>query len=97
MEISVQIFSLVYSFFMGVLLYIISLVNYRLIGFKKGIIKYACTLLLIIDFNLIYLVGLYHINYGIIHFYFIVLVIIGFSLAVKIVPRVIKSDNYFNL
>ena len=97
MNIKIQIYSFIFSFFMGIFLYIISLLNYKIIFKKKTYLKFLYTLLVMLDYNLIFLVGLYYINDGIIHIYFIITLIIAFLISVKIMPRVIKSDKLFKI
>ena len=95
MNIKIQILSLIYSFFMGFILYLLSILNYHIVINKKNIWKYILTILLVIDFVLIYLVGIYYINNGIVHIYFIIMVIIAFLASVKLLPIAKKNDNNF--
>ena len=80
---------------MGFILYLLSILNYHIVINKKNIWKYILTILLVIDFVLIYLVGIYYINNGIVHIYFIIMVIIAFLASVKLLPIAKKNDNNF--
>ncbi len=95
MNVHFQILSLIYSSFMGLVLYVLCLFNQLVIIKKSPIWKYILTFIMIIDFSLIYIVGLYFVNGGILHPYFIFLIIIFFSISVKLLPIAPKNDNHF--
>ena len=95
MNISKQIISLLFSSFMGIVLFLISYINYCIVKNKKLIYKYILTVICIIDFSLAYLIGLFYINDGVIHIYFIMVVAIFFCCSVKLMPRILKTDNFF--
>ena len=95
MNINIQIISLLFSFIMGVILYLICSYHYIVIKNNNICWKLLTTTALMIDYNLLYLVGLYYINNGTIHIYFLFMVIVGFYLAVKFMPTIRKFVNYF--
>ena len=96
MNVHIQLLSILYSFFMGVVLFFTSFINYKIIVRKRLLIKIVCTILLIIDYNLIYLLGLYAINGGVVHIYFLLVLIFAFVLSVKIMQTILKKDIFLN-
>ena len=95
MSINIQIYSLIYSIVMGIILYIVCLFNYIVTKNYSPIWKYLLTLLLVIDYNLLFLTGLFYINDGIMHIYFLFLVLFAFGGCVKIMPTIRKNYNLF--
>ena len=90
MNVITQIFSILYSAIMGVALYFISYFNYKFIEKVSLMWKYVLTTILIMDFTLAYIVGLYYINNGIVHIYFLLVVCIFFLISVNVLPRFLK-------
>jgi hypothetical protein len=92
MMLIIQIRSLIYSFLYGMFFSLLLNLNYRYIYNKKMIIKIMVTFLFIIDNVLLYFLILKHINSGIIHFYFILMVIAGYCLANRKTNALKKID-----
>ena len=80
---------------MGIILYIFSYINYKIFTNHNNIVRFFSTVVMVCDFNLLYIVGLYYINNGLVHIYFLLTLSIAFVLSVNIMPMVTKSDNYF--
>lgn len=85
MNLNIQITTIIFSFLFGIFFSICLNVNYKLIYESKKIIKIIFTLVLIIFEILLYFLILLKINYGIIHIYGILSIILGFIL-----------ENYLN-
>ena len=96
MNVKTQIISLLYSGLMGVVLYLLSYLNYKIVYKNNVIWKYILTFIFVIDYSLLYIIGLYYINDGVVHIYFIMLVILFFYASVKLMPSTLKIDNFFN-
>ena len=80
----VQVISLGSSFGYGVLLYYFNNINYRVIRKKSIITKLLISILYLFNISIIYVIFLYKLNYGILHIYNILFILIGYVLiAVK--------------
>ncbi len=94
MELEKQLLSLIFSFSYGILVsYIVNILYYYLNNTK---LKYKMLLNLLIFVNvfLLYFICLRKINNGIIHVYFIIVLIIGFSLFNKNNYKLRKFLNF---
>jgi hypothetical protein len=80
MELDIQIKSLIFSFIYGIFFSFVLNLNYKYVYKSKGIYKIVINALFIIDNVLLYFLILKKINSGIIHFYFILMIILGFIL-----------------
>jgi len=78
MSLEVQIQSLVYSFVFGMTASLFFNLLYKYLFHKKTIIKFISTELFIIAGVIIYFSILWQINYGVISYYFMVMIILGF-------------------
>lgn len=79
----IQVISLLISFGYGIIFYILSRFNKYIVFNKNNFIKMLVTLVFVIDMVIIYLLIMYKINYGNIHPYFIIVLILGFVLSIK--------------
>ena len=94
MILSVQIKLLIFSFLYGVFLGIIMRFNYKLLYNSDYVLKILSTFLLVISSVLLYFVILLKINYGIVHYYSILLIILGFVLETFIelkIPTIVEK------
>lgn len=82
MNLSLQIYSLLYSLIFGIMFSLFTELNYRFLFSKNIVIKIVFTSIYIIDFSLLYFVGLELLNNGIIHNYFLLLIFIGYILGI---------------
>lgn len=90
----IQLISLGVSFFYGVFFYLVNKINELMIDKKNYFIKVLVTLVFIIDVVILYIYIMYKINNGIIHPYFIVLVVLGYvvmGINYKYLKKCIKS------
>ncbi len=81
MVLTIQIYSLIFSFFFGVFFYFLLEVNYKFLYNDKIIIKTINTFLFLLFNTILYFIGLIKINNGIIHIYFLLAILLGFLLA----------------
>ena len=78
MILRVQILSLIYSFFFGIILFILLELNYKFLYSGKLIYKIILSFLFVISLSLLYFVGLIKVNNGIIHVYFFLSLLTGY-------------------
>lgn len=90
MTLTIQIKSLIFSFFFGITFEIILNFIYFLTKKFKFILKSLVTFLYSIGMSLLYFFIIRMINNGIIHIYMILVIIIGFILSTIITPHVVK-------
>lgn len=76
----VQLLSFLVSFVYGCIFYWLTRFNYGLLKDKKVTTKFIVTLVFIVDIVIIYIYLLYKINHGYFHIYFVLMLILGFSL-----------------
>lgn len=79
----VQVISLLVSFIYGIVFYILSKFNKYIISNKNNIVKLLVTTVYVVDMVIIYIFIMYEINFGNIHPYFIISLILGFVLSIK--------------
>ena len=77
MILEIQIKSLVFSFLFGVYFSYIIRANYKYILSLKKIFRILSTFIIVFSNVLLYFIFLLKINYGIIHTYFIFMIILG--------------------
>lgn len=78
MSLEVQIQSLIYSFVYGYFFSFLVNLNYKYLFKSKFVFKIIINILFILDNVLFYYIILKYINKGIIHPYFIIMIILGF-------------------
>ena len=81
MNLVVQIFSMFFSFIYGVFLYFMFVINYKYLFRKKYRLKLFYYFAMFLFVGLFYFVVLNHINNGILHLYFLLLLIFGFLVS----------------
>ena len=84
MSLDVQIVSLVFSFIFGFIFSIFFKLNDKIIYSSKKIIKVVGTVLIIFSSTILYFIILERINNGYLHFYEIMMIVLGFFLKNKI-------------
>ncbi|NLL45024.1 MAG: hypothetical protein GX247_05110 [Mollicutes bacterium] len=88
MPLKIQILMLGYSFLYGIFFSFSGRLNHKLIYNEKKIIKVIFTFLFLLVNILLYFYFLIKINYGIIHFYSFLAIILGFILENHLVRLV---------
>lgn len=87
-SLDIQIKSLIFSFLYGVFFSIILNVNYKFVFESKGIKKILINIFFIIDNVLLYFIILRFINNGIIHFYFVLALFMGYICVNKVASKI---------
>lgn len=91
MSLKVQIITLLYSFIYGIVFSILLNLNYKFIYEGKRIFKIIITFIFILDSMLLYFLILKKINYGILHIYEFLAIILGFILENTLVAKLYKK------
>ena len=78
MSISIQIISFIYSFSYGCLFALISYYIRKRFIKRHLLIRFLADISFVFLASIIYMYGLYKINYGILHLYFILVYILGY-------------------
>lgn len=87
MNLKIQVFSLIFSFLYGILFSFLVNINYKYLFNKKKIFQVVFTFIFIIDMALIYFLVLKILNEGIIHSYFLLMIIFGFYITFPLGKR----------
>lgn len=90
MNLSVQIITLVFSFFYGIFFGLFVNINYKIIYNEKNFIKYLGSFLVVFISTLLYFIILRKINYAAFHIYCLIVLSVGFWLYNIIVKRIKK-------
>ncbi len=90
---NIQIKSIIFSFLYGILFSIFANLNYKYIYYSKGILKILINIMFVFDNVLIYFILLRCINNGILHYYFILSLIVGFISVNKLVSKILFKHN----
>lgn len=77
-ELSIQIKSIIFSFLYGMFFSVLLNINYKYLYNTKKYIKILMNIIFIIDNVLLYFLILIKINNGIIHYYFVLSIFLGF-------------------
>lgn len=77
----VQLLCLIISFIYGFILYKLNCFNYKILKNKFIIFRIILYLFYILDLSILYIVILYKINKGILHIYFVIMIILGFIIS----------------
>ena len=75
---NIQIKSIVFSFLYGIIFSILTNLNYKFIFYTKKVFRIIINILFVLDNVVIYFIILRLINDGIIHYYFIVSLVLGY-------------------
>lgn len=78
MRLNIQVYSLLYSFLFGIVLYYILDLFNRHIMKCTIIIKIIVSLLFVLFLSTIYFMGLLYINNGYLHIYFLIIIMVGY-------------------
>lgn len=88
MTLSVQILSLIYSFFYGIIFYGLLEINYKFLYLGKMVYRIILSFLFVIFVSLLYFILLIRINNGILHFYFFLCFFTGYLLSFVIYRKI---------
>lgn len=91
MNLKIQVFSLLFSFFYGILFSFLINVHYQFLFFKKKWVQIVVTILFLLDMALLYFLILRIINNGIIHIYFYLMIFLGFYLTFPVLKKIRKK------
>lgn len=91
MSLQTQGFSLLFSFLFGVFFSICTNLNYKYLFTKKLPIKILITGVYIIDFSLLYFLIMMYTNQGIIHYYFLLFIGLGYIFSFKRINKYINK------
>ena len=83
----IQIKSIVFSFLYGIFFSFLLNINYKFIYYSKGIIKILINIFFIVDNVFLYFILLRFINNGIVHFYFLLSLFLGFLSVNKMASK----------
>jgi len=90
MNLKIQIISLIISFLYGIVFSVLMNINYKYLFHKKWYIKTIVTFVFVIDMALLFFIIMKYINEGIIHYYFYIMISIGFLISFSKTKRIRK-------
>ena len=79
MSIGIQVKTILFSLIYGVIFSFVIDLNYKYIS-GKGFISFLLTFSLVLDFTLLFFIGLKYINYGVFHYIEVLCIVLGFLL-----------------
>ena len=88
MNLKIQIISLLFSFFYGVIFFVLLEINHKLLYEGKILFRIIISFLFVIFMSLLYFLGLIKINNGIIHLYFYMVLFTGYLLSFVIYSKI---------
>ena len=88
MILRIQIYSLLFSFFYGILVFFLLELNYKLLYTGKMLYKIIISFLFVMFISLLCFYGLLKINNGIIHIYFLIVMFTGYMLSFVIYRKI---------
>lgn len=93
MSLSVQIFSFIFSFFYGIFFEILLDLNTKIINSSKLFVKIIGTFLFVLFNSILYFIILMKINNGILHIYFFLCILLGYTLSCKVGKKIFKRKG----
>lgn len=90
MVLTIQVYSLLFSFFYGMFFYFLLEINYKFLYNDKFIFKFIYTLVFILFNTLLYFVCLKRINNGVVHIYFLLVILLGYIIAKFLLKKIIR-------
>ena len=88
-----QILSLLFSFIYGNFVFWLLEINYRLLYEGKIVYRVIISFLFVMFISLLYFIGLFKINNGIIHIYFFIVLLTGYLLSFVIYRKINCKKN----
>ena len=92
MILKVQIISLVVSFCYGIFFYLLLELNSRFLYSSHIVVRIIVSFLFVMFHTLLYFLILMKINYGYIHFYFFLCIILGYILCKVVYKKIVKKS-----
>ena len=92
MILKVQIISLVVSFCYGIFFYLLLELNSRFLYSSHIVVRIIVSFLFVMFHTLLYFLILMRINYGYIHFYFFLCIILGYILCKVVYKKIVKKS-----
>ncbi len=92
MVLKVQIISLVVSFCYGIFFYLLLELNSRFLYSSHIVVRIIVSFLFVMFHTLLYFLILMKINYGYIHFYFFLCIILGYILCKVVYKKIVKKS-----
>ena len=92
MVLKVQIISLVVSFCYGIFFYLLLELNSRFLYSSHIVVRIIVSFLFVMFHTLLYFLILMKINYGYIHFYFFLCIILGYILCKVVFKKIVKKS-----
>ncbi len=74
----IQVISFLISFIYGIIFYLFTRFNKYMLINKNNVIKLLVTLVFVIDMVILYIYVMYKVNFGMIHPYFVAVVLVGY-------------------
>ena len=87
----IQVYLVFISFIFGFIFYLLARFNMWIIHNFSTFLKYLITFIFVIDMVFIYIYIVFSINRGIFHFYYSLLIFLGYYIALKIYPRILNK------
>lgn len=75
----IQLASLIVSFSYGIILFYLNRFNIKVMRNKNIVVKSIINCLYLFDISLLYVVILYYLNGGILHIYFVLCIVLGYT------------------
>ncbi|MEG2993043.1 MAG: hypothetical protein RR847_02025 [Bacilli bacterium] len=91
MNLDTQLLLLMFSLFFGIIFGLFAHFNYRFIYNEKKWIRFVFSFVTVILFVLLYFIILLRINYGILHIYSLLFIVIGFFISLYLVTWVVPK------
>lgn len=101
MCLEVQLQSMIFSLLYGIFFSLLLSLNYKILFTSKKVTRVIASVLFVIDNVFLYFIILCHINGGMLHIYFMMLLVVGFVLGnfvikilrFKILPKLKKKHS----
>ena len=97
MSVNLQIICIILSFIYGMFIYITNIINKKINGNKEVIINTLINIIYIYIMVLLYVIIIYKINKGIFHYYFFMVMLIGYIIMSNIVKKLKKHVKLFKM
>lgn len=81
MDLKIQIFSFLFSFFFGIFLFYIFRLCHKLLFIKKKLLKFIFHFFICLILSFLYFFIIYCINSGVVQIYFVLLILFGFLIT----------------